>query len=199
MDEKFSFSSRSEIVISLWTIIGAVPGLFRDITEAVCESKALTLLEIDQLTFRARQLSSQLSQWHQKYEELIVYTNLQDTPENTETDKHVEILAVYMTCSMKMKRLTLALNPLTGTTIEDETQALADLIMELEKRAYAENPRAAIFMVFKKAMARAIIATEEEWRMSTVPGNGEEHREPTGLIKKEVFERWCNLMGRKIS
>ena len=199
MNKKFSFSSHSEIVILLWTIIGAIPGLFKDVTDAICNLKALTLHEIDHLTFRVRQLNSQLSQWHQKYEELIHYTNLQEIPGNMETDKRFEILAVYMTCSMKMKRLALALNPLAGSTIEDEAQSLADLIVGLEKRAYAENPRAAIFMVFKIAIVRATIATEGEWRMSTFSGNGEEHRGPTGLIKKQVFERWCNLMGRKMS
>ena len=184
-------------MIHLWLIIGAVPGVFKEVTDAVCNSKPLGPHVIDPLTLRIHQLKKQLSQWHQEYEKLVRDTSSQDVQEETKTDKRFETLGLYMANLINLNRLSLALNPLLSSKLEDQAQHLAGLILELEKTANAANPKAALFMVSGMHIARATIATEGEWRDSTRMMQGEQDTNPTGLIQKQVFERWCDLIGRK--
>ena len=199
MNEKSDFSSRSEIVILLWTKIGAIPSLFKDVSDAICNSKALDSHKISYLTSRIRQLYKELSQWHQDYERLFRSTGLQNIPGEGKWDKRLEILGIYITSLIKINRLSLALNPLVDSEIEDRIQSLAHQIMRLEKKAYATNPRAALFLVYKTMVSQATIATEGDWRVKARIENGEEPIGPNGFIKKQIFENWCNLMGRKTS
>ena len=197
--KQYSFCGRSEIVILLWLIIGAIPGIFKEVTDAICYSTILESHEANRLTVRIRQLQKQLSQWHQEYEKLVLGTHSQEVPGDKETDKRFEILGIYITSLIKLNRVILALNPLRDSRLEDETQHLACLMIRLETTANAANPRAAIFMAAKKRVAEATIATEEDWRNSTSTENGKKCMGPNGLIKKQTFGRWSKLMGRKTS
>ena len=63
--------------------------------------------------------------------------------------------------------------------------------MDLEEEAFLANPRAGLFMAFKKGVAEATLATRNEWREAMRIESGGR------LISRPVFERWCLLMGRK--
>ena len=98
---------------------------------------------------------------------------------------------------MIVKRLAIALDPLIQVAPKKETDAedLANDIITLELTAIANNPRAGLFMRFKKEAARATLLSKHEWRVTSLV---DARVGVNGLIAKWVFEHWCILKGRRI-
>ena len=111
-------------------------------------------------------------------------------------DKRYETLGVVFGMRIVLNRLILSLKVNSIGELEEESQSLAHRIFDLERQAYATNPRAGIFMAFKMVVARATIETKAEWCTSGHMADAE--RDPgSQMISKEVFVHWCDLKRRE--
>ena len=112
-------------------------------------------------------------------------------------EKRFETLAMCVTCLTILKRLAIALDPLapSAPSMETDAEIFANDIMELEQMAVAANPRAGLFMRFKKEAARATLLTKDEWHVSSLV---DARIGANGLIARWVFEHWIRLKGRKM-
>ena len=188
-------SDSSEIVISLWTIVSAIPSLFKDVQYAVCSSTDIDMPTIRSLFTRLRETRAMLLHWHSQFEQLTFSPNPNST-ENFKTDKHYETLGVYLVNMILVNRLSVSLNTHMGSDLEDETQDLARRIFYLVHKAAAMYPRASLFMAFKSIAAQAALDTKDEWHRAT-RRSVENYVPATPLISSQIFGRWVSLKGRK--
>lgn len=190
------FSDRGTVVISLWSIILSLPRIFKDVQAAIFSDQFLAPHDLSNFQSRVTDLDTRVSQWRSTYEQLLMFIPDQSS-EDIKAEKRFETLGLCLTCLIILKRLTIALDPLASSTLETEMEAqtLGNRILDLEQRAIAANPRAGLFMRFKKELAHATLATGDEWRISSI---FDSRVGANGLISKWVFEHWVRLKGRKV-
>ena len=192
------FSDRSDIVVSLWTCVLCLPSLFFDVQKAVFNPHAPKATLIESLLDRIHQLRNRILQWRQRYEIARLERIERSIHADIQNDKRYEILGVCLAGNIILNRLHLSLNPFAGPEIEETIQNFANQILVLTEHCSVNNPRAGLFMAFKVVTARAVIATTEEWRVTTQEQR-DAHVGPNGCIARWVFERWCSLKGRNTS
>lgn len=193
--EREALSDSSEIVVSLWKIICPIPGLFKDVQNAVCNPIDFDMRTIGDLYTRVRGIWSSLLQWRQQYDELTSSDTLLQQAVN---GKQYETLGIYMANQILINRLSVSLKPHAGSELEAETHDLARQILQLERLANAVNPRASLFMAFKVITAQAVLNTKDEWQRA-IGRSMEDDAHASPLIGAQVFERWVRLKGRKIT
>ena len=193
--ETKALSDSSGIVVSLWTTICPIPGLFKDIQKAVCNSIDVDMRTIGTLFARAQETRFLLLQWRNRFDELALFQESRKQPIN---GKQYDTLGVYMANMILINRLCVSLNPCAGSGLEDEAQNLAHQILQLERRASVFNPRASLFMAFKIIVARTILDTTDEWQQA-IRRSIEDPARASPFIGSHVFERWVRLKGRKFT
>ena len=120
--ETKALSDSSWIILSLWTTICPIPGLFKDVQSAVCNSVDIDMRTIGSLFARARETQSLLLQWRERFNELALF---HDSPKQPVNGKQYDTLGVYMANMILINRLCMSLNPRAGSGLEDEAQNLA--------------------------------------------------------------------------
>lgn len=191
--ETGTISDSSGIVVSLWTTICPIPGLFKDVQNAVCNFTGTDMGTIGSLFARARKIRTSLLQWRRQFEELFLS---HISHEQSGNGKQYETLGIYMASLIIINRLSVSLNVRAGKDLEDETQDLASGVVELERRANAANPRASVFIAFKVIVAQATLDTRNEWQQA-IRSSVENSASASLFISSQVFEHWVELKGRK--
>ena len=194
--ESSTFSSCSDIVISLWKRIVPIPSLFNGVQDAICGPLEASTKSVGELLSRALRLRQQLLDWRQLYDRMLAstflkYHSLEISEDGVGSDKRFEILGVCLATQIVLNRAIVAMNPDMAEFMEYEAQQLAEQILEIEKEACKVNPRAAVFMTFKLVIANATLSTKESWLIQSVRGSA------NNLMDPEVFEHWVALQGRK--
>ena len=150
---------------------------------------------IDTLLARVREVRRLLLQWRRQHDDLFSPHNIH---EQSNDGKEYDTIGIYMANMILVNRLTVSLSPPVGSDLEIETRDLAHGILQLERRASVEDPRASLFMAFKIITAQTVIDTEDEWQRAVDLSN-EDQAVISPLISANVFERWVRLKGRKIT
>ena len=190
------FTDRSDIVVSLWTCVLCLPSLFGDVQRAVFGPHVPEASLVESLLERIHQLRNRILQWRQRYELLRLENISRSIHSETQSDKRYESLGICLAGNIILNRLHLSLNPFAGPEIEETIQNFANQVLVLTEQCSVNNPRAGLFMAFKVVTARAVIATTEEWRVTTQEQRYD-HVGPNGCIARWVFEHWCTLKGRR--
>jgi len=187
-------SNRSETAVSLLILKSRVSALFADITAAVCNPRAYGVSQLNFLVSLASELRTDLLQWRSSYERLLAYTPI-PCVSTVDYNKRCEIMSTYISCSMIVNRLLIAIcfNSPENVRLEEETQHLAKQMISLEMQVKDICPHTRLFLAQTVFVARATIASAEDWVAESTGS-------PVGtVIEKWRFERWCGLFGRKVS
>ena len=193
--EADALSDTSGIVVSLWTTICRIPGLFKDVQYTVCNSIDTDTRTIETLLARVQETRRLLLQWHTQFEDPVPSQN---PPKQCKEGKKIDTLGVYMANLILMNRLSVSLNPRAGAELETQTQDVARRILQLRQMSSTVNPRASLFMAFKVITAQAILDTQDEWqRAIDLAIQDDAYTSPP--IRSQVFERWVRLKGRKFT
>ena len=193
--EADTLSDTSGIVVSLWTTICRIPSLFKDVQNAVCNSKKTDTCTIENLLAHVQGTRRLLLQWRTQFEDLLPSLN---PPQQCREGKKVDTLGVYMANLILVNRLSVSLNLRAGAELENQTQDVARRILQLRQMTSTMNPRASLFMAFKVLTAQSILDTQDEWqRAIDLAIQNDAYTSP--LISSQVFERWVRLKGRKIT
>ena len=188
------FADCGSVVVSLWAYLSMVPGIYKDVQDVVCSRVLPSESNILLLKRRIEFLDEQVSLWYSTYEPMLLAPSLDTTnPDAIKSDKRYETLAVCLAILIILKRLCVALDPLGSVKAEALVQQYAARIAELRVWAVDANPRAALFMAFKMEVARATLATKDDW---TVQSLLDKRVSAKGLIAPWVFKRWCEVKGR---
>ena len=190
------FSDCGSVVILLWTDLAYVPSLWKDVQAVVCSGDFINSTHLQSLQHRLASLNDKVSQWRSVYEPLLL--SVPDLTSNVvRAEKRFETLGLCLTCLIILKRLAIALDPLAvwALEVEEEVQTLGEKVIEIEACAVRANPRAALFMRFKKEVAFATLRTTKEWRVASLL---DARVGANGLLATWVYERWCKMKGRKV-
>ena len=195
INDSSPFSDRSDSTITLWATIVHVPRLFAETEDAVYHSNGVGCRVIERLTHRLYHIRESVVDWRKGYES-VLYEHCYPPSEQARYDMRYEILGVGLGILIVLNRLILALNYGTAGELEIESQTLATQIVELERQIYSVNPRATVFIAFKKIVANATIETRGEWRSGKKSNNNEQDK-VTCIIPEDIFKHWCSLKGRE--
>lgn len=193
--ETETLSDTSGILVSLWTIICRIPSLYKDVQTVICQKLDTGFRNIGNLFARVQEARTLLLQWRREYDELSLSRHLIEQSAN---GKEHETLGIHMANQIIVNRLSVSLDLGAGSSLEIKTQDLACRILELERRADAENPRASLFMAFKVIAAKAALDTKDEWQRAITLAI-EDRTHANLLISSQIFEHWISLKGRKVT
>jgi hypothetical protein len=182
-------TDREPVAISLWTRMLPIPRLFRQTTLYICTSTHPDPALRDEILLQAYDTRQDLISWLREYH--LFYQRYQY--KITEFKLH-ELLAVALAMQILLQRLIVALQPLDpgSPLMEQETQGNAERIVALQDEAAAAGrPRTSILVAQKVFIAKAAIASRDDWG-ATLGATGR------GVVPREVFQRWSDLLMRKI-
>ena len=185
-----SYSDRSELIVSLVAHISRIPGMFKDVTDAVCGTSSCALT-IKDLRVQTRQYRKDCKKW------LLGHaTVLQKSPEleNPIYDKFCKVWGTYWASAIISNRLLLAVSDLEAPEVEKETQSFANRILALQRKAKSAGkyPQLSLFLAQRGIIAQATIESVRDWEE-----RGRGHSYTHTLIEKHKFERWCHLFHRR--
>ena len=205
-------SDRSAIVVELMLLKCNIPGLCVDVTTMICHQNGPDPSFIIETAYKINQLRVDLLKWHEQYESM-----LRDAPAilpaTAEFDRRCKVFATYLSCMIITSRLLGAISPTERSELEEETQVLTSQMFELEEEVKNTSLQTYLFMTQTLGVSRATNSTSELWRNSdeiekeprveglngTRQPNTPESPGTRGLIDVWKFERWNQLMGRRIS
>jgi hypothetical protein len=183
------------MVISLLIILISIPGLFRDITAAICDSPDPPAAVLTELISRARQIRLSLKKWYSSY--ITLNNGLINGP--TLCDGYYKIIVLFYISSIYSNRLITCIY-LMGTSdaleMEEESQRFAKIVVSLHREDAYANLQSSMLLAQKLPIAEAIINSGDDWRKQMHLKSGQ------GLIFKmpaHIFKHWCTLFGRKTS
>ena len=185
--------------MDLWTRVVALPRLFKDVQEFICQPESAAPFAHENLVARTSKLREQLRDWHRSYNALVAQHEMKSYSDKTrlQSERRFEALGVSLAVTIILNRLMIALNPTLGPEAEQENRILAHDIITLAQVAQTVNPRAHLFMAFKLLVANATLETEEEWRYFFEVWNAD-NQHSWKLIPSPVFQRWVRLKRRKV-
>lgn len=211
-------SDRSPIVVDLMVLKCNIPGLCVDVTNMICHQLDPSPSFMIETACRIHLLRVDLLKWHTRYEAI-----LRDAPpilpRTAEFDRRCKIFATYLSCMIISSRLLGAISPTERSELEAQTRVLTGQMLDLEKEVKSTSLQTHLFMAQTLGVSHATIKSSELW-MDMDAGEREVKEEvlesedgvdgheqhpdtpespgPRGLVERWKFERWNELMGRKV-
>lgn len=207
-------SDRSSIVVDLMILKCNIPGLCVDVTSMICHQPDPDPSFIIESACRIHLLRVDLLKWHTRYEELLRAAPA-IVPGTAEFDRRCKVFATYLSCMIITSRLLGAISPTERSELEEQTQLLTAQMLDLEVEVKSASLQTYLFMSQTLGVSHATIATSEIWRdanarekdldldldlvkLEDEQPDTPESPGPRGLIERWKFERWNQLMGRKV-
>ena len=181
------------MVNELLIILISIPGLFRDITDAICQSHEPPLITEIGLVSRAQNIRSSLRNWY------FSHIGPNNAPMNRSIlcDGFYRILVLFYIASIYSNRLNTCIF-FSGTPeieeMEDECQKFANNIVSLCKGESYLNMQGSLLLAQKLPIAEATIQSGADWKQQLSYSNS---RSQPFKMPKQTFRDWCNLFGRK--
>ncbi|KAI4186875.1 MAG: hypothetical protein LQ346_005606 [Caloplaca aetnensis] len=175
--------------VKAWACISCVPGLFCRVQSAIgdisADSRATQgrlLRHVLELRARLMTLAGEqdmlLSDPSGSAQEPFLLLN------EAQSGIQYDLLGLYATNLIRLERLVVALQPSGSISSEENAQRLAVQILCMDHPARAIGPRTSSSLRFKMYIAKATMATREEWRREILC-------RPLGeVVDKEVFDHW---------
>jgi hypothetical protein len=184
---KDTFSPRSSIGIFLGSQMTKMPGLFRDVTHAVCQQDTLSPVAQEALICRGLELKKYLKECRARFDELVATEGKKATDQGA----RFEILGLSLTVSVIVNRLLGAVWPSSRDALEDESLEMADELMNLDDRVGSGNAKVAFYLAQKSRIMDSTVRTTGIWRDRDDSERGK-------IIQKWKFDAWCAAIPRKV-
>ncbi|KAF2663801.1 hypothetical protein BT63DRAFT_430066 [Microthyrium microscopicum] len=184
---------RSTMVNAIVSILIAVPGLFKDITHAICNDDQQPLTTTLELVSRARKSKAALRQWYRTYFGLYVHpTNVHSVNDNT-----FKLMVLYYICTIYVNRLSTCIfwtDEADIEELEEETQRCAKFIVTISKEEAYQKLPSSLLLAQKVPIAEAAVRSADEWRGDW---SFEEGSSRLFKVSRKTFSHWCELFGRR--
>lgn len=148
---------------------------------------------LDELVEEARRLRKRVQEWRTRFQLALIARagGGQGDAEKTARirDKRFDMLGTALVLTVISARLIGALSPGSQRgLLEDEAQAAAHEIKELEGQVAPLNPRAGFYLAQKARVAESALGTAKLWTDSLASGGR--------VIDRWRFQRWCEAVPR---
>jgi hypothetical protein len=186
---------RSTMAISLFNILISIPGLFRDITAAICDYPDPPLTTLIELISRAQKIRLSLRNWYSSH------IGLDDVPINglASRDECYKILVLFYISSIYSNRLNTCIYVSGASDMmerEEESQRFANIVVSIYREEAYSKLQSSLLLAQKLPIAEAIIESGDNWKeqLRLSSGQGQLFKMPA-----QTFKHWCALFGRKTS
>ncbi|KAL8762428.1 MAG: hypothetical protein Q9184_001556 [Pyrenodesmia sp. 2 TL-2023] len=175
--------------VKAWACISFVPGLFCRVQSAIGDTSADLQATRGQLLRQILELRSRLLKLADEQNMLASHPNASTGAPSllmntAKSEIQYDLLGLYATNLIRLERLVVALHPSGSMAWEENAQRHAVQVLGMNNPAKALTPRTSLSLRFKMYIARATLATKEEWRQEIL-------RRPLGeVMDKEVFNGW---------
>ena len=137
-----------------------IPGLWHDVGDAVNGTELFNDSAIAEIDSRIRRVHQDLIDWMEDYKAHCVRLSLV-TPPTQELAMRRELFGASLECLCIVKRLLATVCDMEREKLEGEAQALAHLLIELQKQPSSKHSW--LFTPHEKGIAYGIIDTKDEW------------------------------------
>ncbi|KAL8710273.1 MAG: hypothetical protein Q9220_005043 [cf. Caloplaca sp. 1 TL-2023] len=190
--ERSIFLPSDQALIRLWACIIPIPGLFHKAQKAVCNREETSFLHRHNLLQSLLEIRLRLMAWgtSQRFTltkkcGLMKYSYMRLEQARTELD--YEMFGILATNLMQLERVIVGLDHTLAAEMEPHAQRLAGQLIDLQRAASLANPRAALFLTFKVKIAKAALATADEWQQNI------SNPDSPGVVSKGAFQHWLAL------
>lgn len=153
-------TDRSTLAIQVRLAFFHLPGLWHDVGECVNGVEYLRCVPLTALEVRCRQLHKEMLDWLENYKTHCVRLSMVPLP-SSEPALRRELFGSALECLAIVKRLLATVCEADRSSLETETQALAHLILDLQKQPSPK--RAWLFSNHEVGVAYTILLTKDQW------------------------------------
>ncbi|KAI7210922.1 hypothetical protein KC333_g7951 [Hortaea werneckii] len=153
-------TDRSPLAIDARLAMFGIPGLWRDIDEVVNSPGYYVCAPMDTLESRGRQIHQALVDWLEDYNAHCVRFSLV-RPSACELSLRRELFGAVIECLSLVKRLLATVCESSRLALEPEIQALAQLILDLQKQPSYKHSW--LFSGHEAGVAYTMILTKDQW------------------------------------
>nr|POE75455.1 uncharacterized protein CFP56_53567 [Quercus suber] len=155
-----SLTDRSALCIDCRAAMIPLPGIWYDVTTVVNSDAFLEAADFPDVEGRCRQMHKSLIDWLEQYKMHCVRTSM-SIPTDRELGLRRELFGMTLECLCLVKRLLAALCDADRFVLEVEGQALAHLLLDLQKQKAPQH--AWLFSSHEIGVACNTIITKEQW------------------------------------
>jgi len=179
------FSPRSHLNLYLGSRMARMPGLFFDVTHAVCQRDTVSPATLNSLISRGLELRKDLKDCRDIIDKLTASCTFSEA----DPSYRFEMLGLDLTVSVIVCRLLGAIWPSARDELEDQAIDLAMELQALDDDFGPGNPRVSLYLAQKNAVMSSTVTTTGVWR------DKDEHR--GHIIPKWKFDAWCAAIPKK--
>lgn len=158
--EKDFLDDRSPLSIHLRSSMFPMPGLWHDIDKVVNGPQLFDDKALISLASRCREMHQQFIDWMEDYKGHCVKLSF-TTPPRSELAMRRELFGTSLECLLLVKRLLAAVSDFERDRLESEVQALAHLILDIQKQP--SSSYSWLFTGHEVGIAYMAILTKEQW------------------------------------
>lgn len=175
-------TDRSSLTIQCRATMFPIPGIWHDIDKAVNSDGILSTTHLASLEARCRKSHDNLLAWLEQYKAHCVRLSLAQPPAS-ELSLRRELFGATMECLCIVKRLLATVCEADRKSLEVETQALAHLILDLQKQPTPKHSW--LFSGHEVGVAYSVLLTGEQWE--------QDHREIVQATRTR-YNTWSNTL-----
>jgi len=185
-DTRF-LTDRHPLSIKVRLAMISLPGLWHDIGEAVNGSGLENEPEVTSLQVRCRKAHRDLVDWMEEYKEHCVRLSFTQPPAR-ELSLRRELFGAALECLAIVKRLLATVCEVDRRTLEVETQALAHLVLDLQKQPSPKHSW--LFSGHEVGVAYTVLLTKDQWEEQVCAKSLEERR----AASRRRYNTWSNTL-----
>ncbi|KAK3645783.1 hypothetical protein LTR56_008970 [Elasticomyces elasticus] len=180
-------SERSPLAISLRVTMFELPGIWHDVGEAVNGTDFYSDWPLAALEARCRKAHQELLAWLEQYKAHCVRLSLAQPPAS-ELSLRRELFGSALECLAIVKRLLCTVCESDRRNLEVETQALAHLILDLQKQPSPKHSW--LFSGHEVGVAYTVLLTKDQWEENVDRRDAHDKKVAT----KTRYNTWSNTL-----
>lgn len=180
-------NDRSSLTVNVRSLMFPISGIWHDITQVVKSDQLFDDFAIAALDLRCRNSHQDLLDWMEDYKSYCVKMSLTAPPPQELTMRR-ELFGAALECLSIVKRLLATVCDVERSKLEKETQALAQLILDLQKQPSPKHSW--LFAGHEVGVATTIIVTKDEWEGDFTYDSEYERR----MASRTRYNMWDNTL-----
>ena len=158
--DKDYLDDRSTLTINIRALMFSLPRLWHDVSEVVLGPQLFDDDALTTLATRCRDIHQRYIDWMEDYKSHCVRLSLA-TPPPSEIAMRRELFGASLECLVLVKRMLATVRDHERVRLETETQALAHLILDLQKQPSSKHSW--LFSGHEVGIAYTIMLTKDQW------------------------------------
>ena len=187
IQESDYLDDRSSLAVKMRSRMFPVPGLWHDISDAVTGPQLFDDHALTVLNSRCRKAHQDLIDWMEDYKSHCVRMSFASPPPQ-ELAMRRELFGAALECLCIVKRLLATVCDSERSKLEDEAQALAHLILDLQKQPSPKHSW--LFTGHEVGVAYTVMLTKDQWEGHSEYDSDYDRR----MASRTRYNTWSNTL-----